>query len=129
VPAWECLRRFQEQGESSMKASIAALSVVSFFSAILLSSPALSQSQRPLCPSIFGKSMKVSGVIQSVSVSNGAAQYDLGDADSPCASLYFSVVDPRGTLLCKVGQRISASGTVVDNGLGANLSSTDYTCQ
>ena len=116
-------------GKLSIKASIAAVSALSILSTVLLVSPASSQGHRPLCPAIFGKSIKVSGKITSAHVEDGVAKYDLDNDDSPCMSLYFSVVDPRGQLLCKEGQQISASGLVVDNGLGANLSSTDYSCQ
>ncbi len=112
-----------------MKTIIAAISAVLAVSTVLLGSQALAQTQKPLCPSLFGKSMKLSGTIQSTGVTDGVARYDLSSDDAPCMSLYFSVVDPRGQLICKEGQRISASGTVVDSGLGANLSSTDYTCK
>jgi hypothetical protein len=103
-----------------------------FFACLLcvcMATPSWSQSQKPLCTSIFGKSISVSGKITSANVADGVAKYDLSADDSPCMSLYFSVVDPRGQIRCKKGQRIKASGTAVDSGLGANLSSTDYSCQ
>jgi hypothetical protein len=125
----ESAYNFREQGEFSMRASVAAVSAVSILSTVLLVSPASSQGQRPLCPALFGQSIKVSGKITRAYVEDGVAKYELNAADSPCASLYFNVVDPRGQLQCKEGQQISASGLAVDNGLGANLSSTDYSCQ
>lgn len=99
---------------------------------LLLASPAWPQQprhRRTLCPSLFGKSISVSGKITDTDVQDDGAYYTLDSKDSPCASLYFSVVDPGGHLRCKKGQRIKATGIVKDNALGANLFATDYSCK
>lgn len=95
----------------------------------MTASPASSAENRPLCPKIIGTTVSVSGVIDSASVVDGAARYDLASEDSPCMSLYFSVKDPTGRLRCREGQRITASGLVVDNGLGADIFTTNYSCK
>jgi hypothetical protein len=95
---------------------------------LLFASTAFS-GERPLCPKLFGKSITVTGKIVDAYVSDGAAKYDLAPEDSPCLSLYFSVVDPNGKLRCQKGQQITATGIVKDNGLGADLSTSDYSCK
>jgi hypothetical protein len=92
-------------------------------------SPQQRRHSRPLCPSLSGKSISVSGKITDTEVQDDGAYYTLDSKDSPCASLYFSVVDPSGHIRCKKGQRIKATGIVQENSLGANLSATDYTCK
>ncbi len=100
-----------------------------FFIITMTAVLASAQAKRPLCPNIAGKTVSVSGTITGTGVEDGTARYDLDSKDSPCMSLYFAVVDPKGRLLCKEGQEITASGVVKVTTLGADLITTDYSCK
>jgi hypothetical protein len=87
------------------------------------------EKHRPMCPDLFGKSITVTGRIVRAYVDDDKAIYELDSKDSPCLSLYFNVVDAKGKVRCKADQQITASGIVKNNGLGADLLSTDYSCK
>jgi hypothetical protein len=133
-----------------MKASIIAISTASILSMVLLTSPASSQqqtttssqqktpsssqqqspdSQQQTCGEMSGQSIRVLGTIDYITMAPPRIIYHLRSEGRPCISDAFTIVDPSGFALCREGLKITAFGPLQITMSGAQITTTNYSCQ
>jgi hypothetical protein len=118
-----------------MRASIIAVSTASILSMVLFVISASSQQQSPAtsqqqtCGEMSGQSIHVLGTIDYITMSPPRIIYHLRSEGRPCISGDFTIVDPSGFALCREGLKITAFGPLQITMSGAQITTTNYSCQ
>src|ERR1700683_5309507 len=134
-----------------MKASIISVSTASILSTVLLASSASSQQQPPAssqqktpmssqqqspsstqqqtCGEMSGQSIRALGTIDYITMAPPRIIYHLRSEGRPCISDAFTIVDPSGFALCREGLKITAFGPLQITMNGAQITTTNYSCQ